>query len=819
MIAVAIFLLAATARPEARPEAVDVRVSGRVLDAATQRPLAGAVVYVREWRATCDPDGRFFILVPPGRWTVETGAGGYQTTSVAVDACRGCRPEVEVLLVPKHLLQESVDVSATVSGGELSATNPVRPTEVLNVAGAFENVFRVLQTLPGVTGTGEWSSHLSVRGGGPDQNLTVMDGVEIHDPYRLYGLVSAFNPEIVQGFDLQTGAFPAPYGDRLSSILTVDTRNGSTTAPVAGSVGVSLTDGNGVAEGRLPGQAGSWLVTGRRTWYDLVARRFSHDDNQLPSFADLQGRLAFDLGRGRSFTLSGLRSRERSDFDITEDFDSGVIESRTTNDLASANLFLPLGSRGSWRTIGAYYDNSDDFTLDGTFRAEVRRSNSPYDDLGFSRDQIAGTLARGIRDLSLRQEITYRPFGRHVLAGGFELHDLATRERLQIDLGQRPQEGLRQTNVSFDTSRSYRRYGAWLEDRLEIGRLALDAGVRWDQSTINGIDEIEPRASLRLRLAPATSLRAAFGVHTQSPGLEKLLQADYVLDFSPQGRLQLDNERAQHYVLGLEHQLAPGLTARVEGFYKHFPDLIVGRLETDDELQQRLALYDFPPELQSSVPRQRLITPYPVNQASGRAYGFDAFLACRPTSSASRLSGWLAYTYTSADRTAYGRTYPFEYEQPHALSLVASVRAHQRLEVSLTGRFASGFPRTPPLGLYVAGVRDTADSNHDGVTDEVVPERDADGALVYAIDYGGVENLDRARSPFYARLDGRVTFIPRWGKGRWRIYVDLINVLSHDNGLVTEKLAYDPAAQVPRMVVERSDGFPFLPSFGVHVRF
>ena len=152
------------------------------------------------------------------------------------------------------------------------------PAAVQRVAGAGDNVFHALQTLPGVSATEDWGSRLAVRGGGPDQNLTVMDGVEIHNPYRLFGITSAFNPEIVDRFELTAGGFGAKYGDRLSSILLVDNRQGTTTRRLTGSATASFTDANVVLEGKLPGRAsGSWLVTGRRTYYDLIAERIADD--------------------------------------------------------------------------------------------------------------------------------------------------------------------------------------------------------------------------------------------------------------------------------------------------------------------------------------------------------------------------------------------------------------------------------------------------------------------------------------------------------------------------------------------------------------
>src|SRR5690606_17420648 len=202
-----------------------------------------------------------------------------------------------VLRVPG--ISEIVSVGAAQAAPEASpSTIAIAPRAVMNVAGAADNVFRVLQTLPGVAAVNDFDSRLTVRGGGPDQNLTVMDGVEIHNPYRLFGLTSAFNPETVESFELITGGFSAKYGDRLSSILVVENRPGTTARPLAATAALALTDGNIVAEGRLPGMNGrSWLVTGRRTYYDLVAERIV--DADLPSFADLQFRADVQIRPGQ----------------------------------------------------------------------------------------------------------------------------------------------------------------------------------------------------------------------------------------------------------------------------------------------------------------------------------------------------------------------------------------------------------------------------------------------------------------------------------------------------------------------------------------
>jgi hypothetical protein len=176
-----------------------------------------------------------------------------------------------------------------------------------------------------------------------------------------------------------------------------------------------------------------------------------------------------------------------------------------------------------------------------------------------------------------------------------------------------------------------------------------------------------------------------------------------------------------------------------------------------------------------------------------------------------RLSGWLSYTLGVARREAYGRTYVFDYDRRHSATLVGSYRFSPKFEVSATARGASGFPRTPFAGVRVASVE------RDG---RFVPDRDGDGRLVYVAVPGGLDRLNSARLPFYARLDLRAAFRPRGEKGRWQFYVEAINALRRKNvSTIDATLEYDAASDRPKLVETPSDGVPFLPTFGVRFRF
>jgi outer membrane receptor for ferrienterochelin and colicin len=724
---------------------------------------------------------------------------------------------------------ETVTVSAdrsTMSAAPSVVT--VAPETVSTVAGAAENVFKVLHTLPGVTAVNDFDSRLSVRGGGPDQNLTVMDGVEIHNPYRLFGLVSAFNPETVEAFELTAGAFPARYGDRLSSILTIDNRGGNPVRRAAGSVALALTDANIVAEGRMPGTArGSWLVTGRRTYYDLVAERFV--DADLPSFADLQTKATWHLPRGGQLDVFGLRSRERTDAEFSDQGpEYAAIQTRARNDLMAVSWRQPLGTRVSSRTVASWYLNRDDIDFDARFETGTRRVNAPGNEDPAPLSDVIFTRRLAVRDLAVRQDTHVRIGRAHMLDAGLEVHVLATDWGWRLT-GERNPSAANGSSVRggtglpslLDSSRDSWRVGLWLADAWTMAPwLRVEPGLRLDQTSVTGGATLSPRASLVADLGVRTRLRLSAGGFTQSPGYEKLLQSDYFVELGGEDQGSVRVERASHFVVGLEHTLAPGVVARVEGYRKSFRDLVIGRLETQAEIDARTSVYDFPESLAAHVPREAQILSAPVNGGRGTSSGVEVYLArLAPSSGARRLTGWLSYTWSRARSTAYGVSRPADYDHPHAVSLVMNLRLSPTVEVAATVRAQSGFPYSPPIGVRVAAVEDTLDADGDGNRRELIPQTSG-GRLVWTFDPGGVANLNSARLPVFSRVDARVTFRPRWMGRRWHFYLDVINLLDADNASGFDaQLAFDPGADRPRVTFERQNSLPRLPSLGIRYRF
>ena len=784
------------------------RATGLVLNGLNDQPLADATIEGGDTTTTTGPDGRFALDLRTDTAEIRVSAAGYLDTVVQVsDAV------LEVRLFPSNFAETVEVVSDTTREEQRPSSTPVTPEEVFRAPGSIDNVFRTLQTLPGVVATDDFGSRLAVRGGTPDQNLTMMDGIEVHNPFRLFGIASAFNPDTVENFQLTAGGFGAAYGDRLSSLLIVDNRHGR--PDFQGTTAASVTDANVVVEGTAPvGANGTWLLSARRTYYDLVAGPLA--DQDFPSFADVQFQTSWEMDPGHRLTITGLSSIEDASLDFGDEGDGerAALGSNVTNNLVSARFDAVLGGRSRTSTIVSWYDNEEQFNFDGQIRSDAQRSNAPDGVEAALLSDVIFDRTFGVRDVSLRQEVDVQLSSRHLISTGLELHRLETGVIFNISGDRNPNEangssvrGGAGLPKALDSTLTGTRGGLWLQDTFTTSeRWSFEPGLRLDWSTINGHTTLSPRLASSVALGRGARLRAAFGLYTQSPGYEKLTQSDYFIDLTGVRERGLVHEKATHVVIGIEQQLSENLLARVEGYYKRFNDLLLGRLETEPERAARLAAYDFPAALATSVPTAALILSTPNNDAGGDAYGVDLFL--QHSDPGERLTGWMTYAWGRATRESYGRRYAFEYDRRHAFNAVGRLRLTSRWDLAATVRLASGFPYTPALGLRVA-----SDEDERG---RLLPARDSSDNLVYTVDYGGVDNLNRGRLPHYARIDLRATY----QRGRWSAYLEIINLLGRDNPIRFEpRLDHNPAGALPLLSEVPAEGFPRIPTFGVRVSF
>ncbi len=806
----------------------------RAADMRTALPSAAVSIKGTKLGTMTDSTGSFSMAgVPEGTYTVIVHLLGYEDwSSEEIKITAGKTTSLTVTLRESAIRVGEIQVTADRQrrlDDVRTSVLEVRPYRAKTMPGVAEDVMRTLQALPGVVAPNDFTSQLVVRGSGPDQNLIIMDDIEILNPYRLYGMISMFNPETVSDINLITGGFPAKYGDRLSAVLDVSNREGDRTVPVGGSVNASITNANVVLNGRAPaGIQGSYLFSARRTYYDLIlgpiAKRSGlvSGDVAFPHFTDFQGKVVLDLDEENKLIANALFSSDGvgiiSGPDRNTPDSIGILD-ETHNDVAgiawhampSAQLYSKFGvswyrNRGDTQFGGDLLDpslNRDQFQA-GNDTAGVRLFN------------VSLSSRYVFRKVSLSEDLTWLVGGHAVEAGaGYDLLMTSILWHFQPDPAF--QAVLRGRNVplvmDFVESQDYSRANVFVQDRVRLfDRLLVQPGLRLDYFQIIRTPYLEPRLNVTYLLDPLTSLRAAWGVYEQPPGYEQIFDQNAFFDL--RNTAGLSAEQALHYVVGIDRWITNEWQFRTEAYYKKFSDMIVDERVPGFVYATSPVPGEDPRTLAGwTAPATAIgdsLTVNPVNGATGRSYGIEFMLEKRNTDPDSRLSGWISYALARADYVVRGVEMPFRYDQRHTVNVVLDYRVSSWLEAGVRWKYGSNFPYTAPIGITPRIIEVT----HNGTVTPVI-ETDEKGNVVFDVNRGGDANMFQARLPAYHRLDVRLTaFAAFWGM-QWSFYLDVINVYNHQNVLNYQYFIRDDLT-IGRNTVSM---LPIIPTLGLSARF
>lgn len=821
-------------------------LKGRVTDG--RNPIPSVNVFVPELGIGDATNNQGFYTLknlPARKLEVRFSAVGYETEEIEIEITSNRTTELNVILKETIIEVQTV----TVTGLKVQEQKDTRtslidlnPKSAKILAGGVEDVFRTLQTLPGVLAPNDFSSQLIVRGSGPDQNLIVMDDIEVFNPYRLYGVISMFNPDAVSDVNLISGGFPAKYGDRLSAVLDVTNREGDITKTFKGNVNVSIVDANIVLEGRNPFNIkGSWLVNSRRTYYDLIIEPFVKnaglvDDNtSFPNFYDFQAKLVFGPFNGSKILLNGILSRDGVNVISGKDRntpDSVGVFNITRNDVLGAAWHFAPSKKLLNKVVLSWYKNNGDTDFDSqildpslnrtTFEDAIPDTLKPYL-LGF---KFSGTF--DYRKISFDDKFTYL-WGDNVFEAGIGFDKMETTIDFIFDLD--PQlEAIFRANPQFRAALSdikdvkrYNRYRAFVQNNFKVtDRFFFNPSLRYDYYDLLDKQYLAPRFSLSYAIDEITTLRAVWGLYYQSPGYEKLRDQNVLFDLDERFTRTLEAEKAIHYVAGIERWLTNEWSLRFESYYKKFDNLIVQKIVPGTRFITE-AIPGKDPKLPSSWTRPvpvigDSVTQIPINNSNGEAYGFEFFLAKRNIERGSKLSGWISYSLAYADRYELGEKFPFRFDQRHTVNIVLNYEFNSWFNVGMRWQYGSGFPISIPSGIKPRIIY--ADSNGDGELDSpVIATRkpfgnpNAEGEVIYDIDFAN-QKLN-SRKPPYHRLDVRLNFLANFCDLDWNFYLDVVNVYNRKNVVgydwfITEDLKLDK---------RQNNMFPILPTLGFAVRF
>lgn len=821
------------------------KLRGKVTSDGSPIPSVNIIILDTNFGTASELDGTYEISnIPQGVYEVKFSAIGYNSETYDVEIETNKITELDVELESKTIELESVEVTDfQVQDQRDTRTSLIdlNPRDAKTLPGAAEDVFRTLQALPGVLAPSDFSSQLIVRGSGPDQNLIILDDVEVFNPYRLYGVVSMFNPDAVEDVNLISGGFPAKYGDRLSAVLDVTNKEGTTTKALAGNLNLSIVDANVVLEGKNPfNLRGSWLFNSRRTYYDLIIEPFVKnaglvDDNTtFPNFYDLQGKVVIGPYNGHKFLFNGILSRDAVNVvsgENRETPDSVGVYNITNNDLVSAAWHFAPNQKILNKVIVSWYRNNGttDFNsqiLDpslnrNAFENTIPDTLSPY----LLRFSFGGDFI--YRKYSIDDKFTYI-LKDHIIEAGIGADFMQTTINFTFDLDDQL-KALLASNPQFRAVvddlkdvQNYNRYRAYVQDNFKLtDKFTFQPSLRFDYYNILDKAYLAPRISLSYAFDELTTMRAVWGQYYQSPGYEKLRDQGNLYDLSDVYTQSLVAEKATHYVLGIERWLTGEWSIRVEGYYKDFDNLYT------EFIQQGNRFYTEP--IPGQDPRYASgwtlpatftddsLTQIPINGSFGEAYGVEFFLSKKSNFFESRFSGWISYTLAYADRYENAIKYPFRFDQRHTVNFVLNYQVSTWLELGVRWQYGSGFPISNPQGVKPRIILEDQDLDGTPETPVIatrnISNNGGENPVIFDVDFA--DRKLNSRKPIYHRLDFRVNAFARWWDLDWVFYLDVINLYNRAN-----VIGYDWYVEEDLTLGnEVTNMLPIIPTLGFSVRF
>ncbi|MCF8242872.1 MAG: TonB-dependent receptor, partial [Melioribacteraceae bacterium] len=314
--------------------AQQTQVTGKVFDSATREPLPGVNVIIIELEntgAATNINGEFEINVPVGSYSIRASLVGY-TPVVKTDVIAKSGRETNVLIELSETALEMNQVEVTADYFDKSiiendlSTVVLGAEEVRRSPGSSQDFQRILQAMAGVSFSTDQTNELLVRGGSPDENLTVYDNMEIHstnhypNEYNSGGPINMINVDLIEDIQFSTGGFISKYGDKLSSVLSVKTREGTRNRLFSGNGNLSMAGYGLVTEGRINDGKGSWILSARNSYINLIAGSFGL--TAVPYYYDVQAKAVYDLSKQHKLSFSGIYGNDRIDIEGEPDIEN-----------------------------------------------------------------------------------------------------------------------------------------------------------------------------------------------------------------------------------------------------------------------------------------------------------------------------------------------------------------------------------------------------------------------------------------------------------------------------------------------------------------
>ncbi|MFL2567224.1 MAG: TonB-dependent receptor [Flavobacteriales bacterium] len=675
-------------------------LSGFVSDKNNGENIIGVNIFCKELKqgVVSNTYGFYSLTLPAGNYEISFSYIGYKTQVHNLNLDKDIQKNIAFDITSFSVGEVQVRAKANIV--EKTETSVIEvPIEQIKTIPALlgeVDIIKAIQLLPGVQSS-EGTSGFYVRGGGPDQNLILLDGVPVYNASHLGGIFSVFNADAIKSVRLTKGGFPARFGGRLSSVLQVDMKEGNS-KEFKGDASVGLISSKFTFEGPIIKDKTSFIISARRTYLDLIVSPFLPSTTDLTLyFYDFNAKINHKLSKKDRIYLSAYTGKDKLGVNFSESFVDQI-----TNEQSSLNFELGYGNITStlrWNhlfsdklfsnttlTYSRYSFNTD-FGVNSTY---TTNNETEIWDINF------GYLS-GIEDLGARIDFDFIPNPNHEIKFGtsYTNHNFFPGETtLSINeiLPDTSQNFSLDTTLNFSGNTIADELYFYVEDNFKISnRLKANLGIHlgyYNTDRSNSIFKnnisFQPRASVRYLLNDKWSIKASYAEMTQNIHLLSNSSIGFPSDIWVPATDTVPSQKSKQWAGNISTEFGNGeYELSLEGYYKTMNNLITYKSGYSN--------------LSSTESWENSVETGGI----GESYGAELFLQKKK----GRTTGWIGYTLSWTNRKFnninFGEWYPYKFDRRHDFSLVVSHRFNEKWDAGLTWVYGTGNAITFPQAIYL----------------------------------------------------------------------------------------------------------------------
>ncbi|MEA4982162.1 MAG: TonB-dependent receptor [Paludibacter sp.] len=799
-------------------------ISGLITDETSGETMINASVYEFNSRkgTVTNSYGFYSLTIPKGQANLQFSYVGFLTQNKKFNLTKDT--VINIRLKTSLELQEVTVIGhqkiSGVQSTQMSAIEvPISQIKSVPTLFGEADLIKALQLLPGVQSGSEGSTGMYVRGGGPDENLFLLDGIPVYNVNHMAGFFSVFNPDAIKTVTLYKGSFPARFGGRLSSVIDVRMNDGND-QKIHGNISIGLISSKINLEGPIIKGKTTFNISARRTYSDLLLQPILYlgmqqdmegEDGKLSAgyyFYDLNvklshkisdnDRLYASLYTGDDIIYTNFRNSYSSYTDETKKISytntsrmklnwnwGNIVSSLRWNHIVNNQLFMNATAAYTRYRFDMGVGTSDKNTT--TFTDSVSRQSSDIN-IGYKS---------GIEDFTAKIDYDYAPHPDHDVKFGANYTYHTFRPGVSVaQMNEKDNEHINEFDTVIGDKDVFSHESMiYAEDNISIGyALKLNLGLHYSIFNVQKetYHALQPRISMRMLANDDLSFKAGYAAMTQYVHLLSNSYVSLPTDLWVPVTKRIEPMRSHQYSAGVFYNYKDVIDFSVEGYYKSMHNLIEYK--------------DGATFLGSSTGWEDKVV-----MGDGWSYGIE-FLAQKTVG---KTTGWIGYTWSKSERLFnrpgqelnYGRIFPAKYDRRHDFSIVVSHKFSEKIDLAATWVYSTGNTGTLAMQQYAAGI---------------IPEENISGDYGVVSQYTSSEldhisSRNNYRFNPYHRLDLGVNFHKKkkYGTRTWNISV--YNAYSNNNPFLVypkETGTWNPVTgtNITKKSFVQISVFPIIPS-------